>query len=211
MSFNPEQFARVLAQIVQAPRVHYLSVPITSGLQEIELLRRYGCGRDQLRRDRSSEFRGVIEYNERRAGELARQLRLAHPGISVINPGGLSVSGWGQADYMTMWKATILGQARALVITDETLLSPGGREEICLALRTGLPVKNSQLRWLTAQEIQNLDAQWREWLAEFWSPEQIEDYVPFIDFAALAPADVADNAGGFRAGMLLASMGRRLA
>jgi hypothetical protein len=190
------EFAYQLLRVINPGQVHYLSVPITSGLAEIELLRRYGCSREELRRDHAEEFRHeVIVPNERHAENYAKVLRERNPGICVINPGGLFVPGWGQDEYMAFWIGMIRQQVATLVFPPETIYSTGGRMELCLALQTQVPVVDLYLQPLSPAQLQHHLAAARNQLRQRWDQDQINAYLPYVDFQSLVPFAAPVDAG----------------
>jgi hypothetical protein len=105
----------------------------------------------------------------------------------VINPGGLYIPEWDQDKYMAFWVGVIRQQVATLVFPPETIYSTGGRVELSLALQLQMPVVDMQLKPLRAVDLWHHDGVVRGQMERYWSPEQVEAYMPYVDFQKLVP------------------------
>jgi len=121
--------------------VVYLSVPITSGRREFELLAALNCTRSELRTThRDRWLHEVVRPNEEDARLLAAQVRQVFDGLMVIDPSRVHIAEWGQDQYDRLWSALIQTYARRIVLAPGWAYSRGARLEVSLALDLMLPV-----------------------------------------------------------------------
>lgn len=133
----------------------YLSVPITTGRREFELMRDLDVDRRTLReshRDRWLE--SVVRPNERDAllwtDLFSESVGLGH---LVVNPGRLQRDEWTQEHYDDVWTGLLKRFPAKVVATPEWAYSRGARVEITLALDLGLTVLALDGRVLTAADL----------------------------------------------------------
>jgi len=147
----------------------YISVPITTGRREFELMRDLSVDRATLRRDFPDKWREhVVKANERDAllwtAAFSEGVGLGH---LVVNPGRLQRAEWSQAQYDDLWTSLLRRFPVQVVATPEWAFSRGARVEIGLALGLGRPVIALDGRTLTpldlAEQRDAADARLRSW------------------------------------------------
>jgi hypothetical protein len=174
--------------------VTYLSAPITTGYRDISLMRELGVTKDALRTIFPTEFRDrVIRPNEREAHKYAQMVRRrSSNGGVVVNPGALFVPDWSQRDYMNFWEETIRSYCMEVVLAPGWEYSSGARYEAAISLQTMLKLSDVHGHALSAVQLQQIDRRARnQLLSEGYSAQEIEAYMPMIDFVA-ASADTDD-------------------
>jgi hypothetical protein len=122
--------------------VAYLSVPITSGKRELELLAALHTSLGTLQSvHRDRWLAEVVTPNEQDAARYAATLRAQMAGTLVVDPSRMRVVGWDQNDYNTFWIALIERFAVRIIAAPGWEFSRGARGEIALALVRRLPVQ----------------------------------------------------------------------
>jgi hypothetical protein len=136
----------------------YVSVPITSGPREFQLIAELKCTREELRSVHRERWLGeVVRPNEQEALTYAARARALFPQVLVVEPARLHVSQWTQADYGTFWEALIRRFALRLVATPDWAFSSGSRQEVEVALEIGLPILDIQGSQLSAEDLRAAD------------------------------------------------------
>lgn len=133
----------------------YLSVPITTGRREFELMRDLGVDRAALRGEyRDKWLESVVRPNERDAllwtETFSEGVGLGH---LVVNPGRLQRDDWSQDHYDELWTSLLKTFPAKVVATPEWAFSRGARVEVALALQLGLPVLALDGTSLTAGDL----------------------------------------------------------
>src|SRR3712207_1365129 len=105
-----------------------MSVPLTSGVREIALMRELNVTSGELRRSHHRYWRAnVLERNILDARKFAEQLRSASAAHLVVDPSRLDVDGWDQSDYNTLWINLMKTYATRLVAAPGWEYSKGAR------------------------------------------------------------------------------------
>lgn len=137
-AFAPNDIALHHSLIFQAwrcalgqSRIIYLSGPITTGLRWIDALK---AGEANAQSD-------VIAANSQDLLAAAAALRTNATAI-VIEPASLTVGGWSQTDYLTLWTELIERHAGEVRFLEGWAFSNGCAHEFERALRLGIPTLN---------------------------------------------------------------------
>jgi len=195
---HPQLFEPLIEvlEAVGAPKgLVYVSVPITSGRREFELLRELRCDRSTLRsHHRDRWLTEVVKPNEAAAFSLAEIARRRHPDRIVLDPSRLHVTSWSQADFDQFWHMVIKAYCELLIVDRDWAFSRGARLEVALALAGGIPVQDPTGSLVTADvlltEARSAESALEEW---GWSSATIEEYLP--PFVELGPSSItADRA-----------------
>ena len=120
----------------------YLSVPITTGRREFELMAELGVDREVLRSEhREKWLEAVVRPNERDAllwtDAFSEGVGLGH---LVVNPGRLQRNDWTQEQYDELWTGLLKTFPATVVATPGWAFSRGARVEVALARQLGLPI-----------------------------------------------------------------------
>lgn len=122
----------------------YLSVPLTTGREFIELHARQNSkptDQERFRVDRS----GTLAQNRSRAHQAAEKLRTTLSGM-VIDPSRLvDIPDWEQADYHAFWSMVIEQYSEEVFFLEGWQYSVGCTIEFCTAVQLGLPIFTSKL------------------------------------------------------------------
>jgi hypothetical protein len=163
----------------------YVSVPITSGPRELQLLVKLGCTREQLRSEHRERWLAeVVRPNEREAVAYAARVRALFPQQLVVEPARLHVSQWSQKDYGTFWETLIRKFALRLIATPDWALSSGSRQEVEVAVEIGLPILDVRGHPQTSEDLVNADRSARDAARRFgFSDDETERYLPRLAFA----------------------------
>lgn len=202
MQITGTEFGRRLMKVVGAQMgVTYLSVPITTGYRDLQLMRELGVSKQELRERFGREHRErVIGPNEREAEKYAQMVRRLGLGRLVINPGDLYVPDWTQADYLGFWEEAIRSFALEVVLAPGWVFSDGSRFEVGVCLQSMVPIMDLYGRQLTPQALMEMDRRARsQLLGEGFSHAQIASYMPWVDFVgkSMDAAHFSEGAGGF--------------
>jgi hypothetical protein len=101
---------------------------------------------------------------------------------------------------MTFWEETIRNFCMEVVLAPGWEYSAGARYEAAVSLQTMLKLLDVHGRDLSPVQMQMIDARARATLlAEGFTQEVIDSYMPFIDFVATSanPADFTQSVKGF--------------
>ena len=138
-----EQLLEAYESVGAHEGVVYVSVPITSGRREFELMRELGCTRSELHSThRQRWLEEVIRPNEETADIMTSQARATFPGRVVVDPSRVHVSTWSADEYDRLWTTLIETYAKVLVVTPGWAFSRGAWVEVNLALRLGIEVRD---------------------------------------------------------------------
>jgi hypothetical protein len=182
---------RVYQTVGASEGVVYLSVPITSGRRELDLLERLHCARGELvtiHRDRW--IREVVQPNEEAATLFAKKTRARYAGQILVEPSPLTVDGWSQPQYHDFWTELIRRYARLVVVSDGWEFSRGCRREVAAALAAAIRVVDAEGRVLEAPRIAELDRQARSRLSR--SPLHESDAASYLEPIAGIEGDSID-------------------
>lgn len=176
----------MMAAGVQGRNVVYVSVPITSGQREVELMCRVGVRSSTELRAAEPELwrREVLEANEADAVANVADVRDA-PWVPdrfvVVDPSRMRVKGWDQDDYNRFWVRLMSEHVRFLVAAPGWEYSRGARTEIGYALSfpaEDLEVVDPAGHVIDAATLRTLAATARSTLAEMgWSPGEVDAYL----------------------------------
>ncbi len=166
--------------------ITYLSVPVTSGPREVDLISKAGVRWERFRQEQPDRLqREVIEPNIADADLIARSMREADTYGLVVDPSQLMVRGWLQDDYNRFWVQLMQRYAKKVVAGPGWNLSRGARGEIAFAVFLGLRVITTEGRQLQLDELLEQDANARAGLhAAGWTPTDIDQYLPTLDIAS---------------------------
>lgn len=170
----------------------YVSVPITTGIRELLLMRALGCSQQELREHHTEEWRRqVIQPNVWEARVYAARARSLHPEELVVEPARLYVPSWTQDDYAALWSHLISTYAVRMVVAPLWAFSQGARQEVLLAYGS-VPISSLLGQPLTATEITKEDSVARERLAEQgWADEVLDEYLPRLRLRTSSRSPVA--------------------
>jgi hypothetical protein len=164
----------------------YVTVPITTGLRELQLMRKFGCSRDVLKRDHPSDWMKYVKQpNEADAEAYALMVQLRYPDRLVLNPAALEVGTWSQDEYKTLWDDVIRVYCDTLVVTPDWAFSKGARDEVKSMVTYGRDVVDISGRRLTATFLRNADTQVRQHMEKLgWSVAAIDELLPPLGIEA---------------------------
>jgi hypothetical protein len=187
-----DDLLQVIEALGGAESLTYVSVPITSGRREFDLMERLGARTPAAARalDLDAWRDQVKAANERAAAQHVAAVRHRLPTDLVLNPAVLSKSGWEQDDYNGLWIDVIERYAKRVIATPEWAWSRGARIEIGAALFLGRGVESvdGQSRSL-ADLVAEVRACSDELEGRGWSTDEIDAILPpfAVDRPALAP------------------------
>jgi hypothetical protein len=181
-----------LVQAMVAAGVHnrnvvYVSVPITSGVREIDLMRKVGVrsSAEVREADPSLWAREVIQGNGRDALTTATRVREAAwlpKGSIVVDPSRMSISGWDQDDYNRFWVRLMTEYVRFLVATPGWEYSRGARTEVGYALTFSedqLQVVDQDGQRIEPEHLVAQAEKARASLVDLgWSMSEVDRYLP---------------------------------
>lgn len=167
--------------------VVYVSVPITSGQREVDLMRKVGAHSAGELRDVEPDLwrHNVLQANEVAAlthVEAVRRAPWVPGGFVVVDPSRMSITGWDQDDYNGFWVRLMTEHVRFLVATPGWEYSRGARTEVGYALtfdpadlqvvdEGGTPIHPDELRERAASVCSTF--------AEMgWSVDEAQAYLP---------------------------------
>jgi hypothetical protein len=177
----------MVAAGVSGRNVVYVSVPITSGIREVELMRKLGLRSsiDARGADPDLWTREVFDANVRDALLSATRVRDAAwlpKGAIVVDPSRMSISGWDQDDYNRFWVRLVAEHVRYLVATPGWEYSRGARTEVGYALTFAadqLQVVDQDGRPAASEKLVAQAEQARTTLIERgWSKAEVDRYLP---------------------------------
>jgi hypothetical protein len=185
---NEEHLVQALiAAGVRGRNIVYVSVPITSGQREVQLMRKLGVRSSAELRTTEPELwqREVLDANELDAlanVALVRDAPWLPPGFIVVDPSRMSVKGWDQDDYNRFWVRLMSEHVRFLVATPGWEYSRGARTEIGYALTFAvedLEVVDQAGQAIDGGALRTLAEVARSALADSgWNPDEVDAYLP---------------------------------
>ncbi len=132
----------------------YVSMPVSSGRREVETALRLDCEPSELRARFPDIWRQeVLAANGRDGQRIVEMARARYRERVVIDPSAITVDGWGQADYMSLWIACIDRFPVTAIASTGWEYSRGARSEIRHALDRGLAVEDAAGTPLLGREI----------------------------------------------------------
>lgn len=166
--------------------VIYVSVPITSGRLEIDLMVELGIRSPATLRSSFERLwlDRVVAPNSSRAKELADTVRSADwtDGRIVVDPSRLNIEGWDQDDYNSFWIDLMTSSVDLVVAAPGWEFSRGARGEISLAMKLGIEVVNSSGQQISVEELKNTgDTVRHELLVKGWSASAIDSVAPPLE------------------------------
>lgn len=177
--------------------VIYVSVPITSGVRELRLMRKLGCTREALQQDpnhREAWLELVVRPNERDARVHAARVRALFPRLLVVEPARLHVKDWDSSAYDDFWKKLIQRYALRVVVTPEWAFSRDARLEVNAAIRARLPIIDLDGAELPYGALAAHDQAARAAMAnDGWTADEIAGYLPPLSLEE-PPDGVAEQA-----------------
>jgi hypothetical protein len=165
--------------------IAYVSVPITSGRLELDLLLELNCSREDLRtRYRERWLNDVVYPNEQRAKLAVSQARGTFHDLLIVDPSRLHVPDWGQDTFDKLWRTLIERYARRLVLSPGWEFSRGARVEAALAVELRLEISDPLGRPLDLTDLRAIDEAARSALvAAGWTDRQVADLLPELTTA----------------------------
>lgn len=162
----------------------YVTVPITTGLREFQLMRELKCDRQVLReRHRDRWIAEVKVPNEADAEAYSLMVQLQNPDKLVLNPAALQVDGWSQQQYSSMWDLVLAQFCHKLVVTPDWAFSVGARHEVQQMLNYGREVTDMFGNRLTSDSIDEADKFATEQLFEMgWTKDEVSSVLPQLKF-----------------------------
>ncbi len=177
----------MVAAGVSGRNVVYVSVPITSGVREVELMKKLGLRSavEARQADPALWEREVFDANERDALASATRVREATwlpKGFIVVDPSRMSISGWDQDDYNRFWVRLMFEHVRYLVATPGWEYSRGARTEVGYALtfpEDQLQVVDQDGRRAEHEHLVTQAEHARASIRELgWSATEVDRYLP---------------------------------
>lgn len=164
--------------------VVYVTVPITTGLREFQLMHDLRCSREELRKDYRNEWlQRVKRPNEADAEAFALLVQLKYANRLVLNPAALQVDGWSQDDYTNMWDNVLLEFCDTLVVTPDWAFSSGARAEVQRMFLLGREVVDVFGKRVNSDSLMSADAAMKDRLTSMgWSMGEIDSLLPPMKF-----------------------------
>jgi len=162
----------------------YVTVPITTGLREFQLMRELRCDRAALRdRHRERWISEVKVPNEADAEAYSLIVQLQNPDKLVLNPAALQVEEWSQQQYSAMWELVLAQFCHKLVVTPDWAFSVGARHEVQQMLNYGREVTDMFGTRLTSKSLDEADRHATDQLLEMgWTKTDIEGVLPQLKY-----------------------------
>jgi hypothetical protein len=183
---NPHHLIQALQAAGADHNVAYLSVPVTSGPREVDLLNELGLTSPQeLRSVYGERWRHeVVQPNEQDAATLANTIRRASwaRGKVLVDPSRIHIDGWDQDDYNAFWISLMTEHAIVLVASSGWTFSRGARGEVGYALALNLEVVDVDGRSLDVDTLMVEAERARQRLRESgWPQNDVERYLPPVN------------------------------
>lgn len=182
--------------------VIYVTVPITTGLREFQLMRDLSCDREQLRKTHRDRWvREVKEPNEADAQAFALMVQLQHEDRLVLNPAALQIDSWAQDQYTETWNKVLSQFCDRLVVTPDWAFSVGARLEVQQMLLIGRGVYDVFGREQTPVLIEEGINRAESRLLEMgWSTDEVANLLPPVKIPrASVRMNHFDNTGVYEA------------
>lgn len=133
----------------------YVTVPITTGLREFNLMRELRCGRQELRTTHHSRWINEVKRpNEADAEAYALMTQMQYENRLVLNPAALQVADWSQDQYTNMWNQVLTEFCDVLVVTPDWAFSNGARLEVQQMFVLGREIVDIFGKKLTSEAVQ---------------------------------------------------------
>jgi len=131
----------------------YCSSELTSGYRAYQAMETFGAKTtDELKRKFGDGwFKETIQVpNEKEAELFATSVLLEQTDKTpVINPGPLSVPGWGQNEYLAFWEELISTRVRAVRFNKKWEYSSGCTFEFAVAMKADIPALDVEGKEIT--------------------------------------------------------------
>ena len=119
----------------------YVTVPITTGIREYQMMRILTRSREDLRRDFHDRWETEVKAaNEADAKAFTTMVQLLNEDRLVLNPAELQISKWTQLQYTELWNEVLTKFCDKVVLTPNWAFSNGARQEVQRMLLLGRPV-----------------------------------------------------------------------
>ena len=135
----------------QPGKAIYCSSELTSGRRWYDALRQHGAKSNSALKEKLGEadyqlcYQRNMDANKGWAERFAAIVRHGqNDGTDVINPGPLSVPGWGQDEYNALWEQLIRTRVREVRFNRNWQFSNGCTFEFAVAFDAGIPRLDSQ-------------------------------------------------------------------
>jgi hypothetical protein len=135
-------------------RAIYCSTELTSGLRLYEAMRTHKVNSvDKLDALDKNIYKNVKRANEQAAKSFAASVRAKQTdGTIVINPAPLSISDWGQREYLAFWDELIRTLVKEVHFNKDWQFSNGCTYELAVALDERLTTLDSDGTELSAEK-----------------------------------------------------------
>jgi hypothetical protein len=158
----------------------YVTVPITTGIREFQLMKRLSCSREMLRTSFKKDWELAVKHpNQADAEAYALMVKLRYPNRLVLNPAALEVEMWSQDQYTEMWNQVLVEFCDTLVVTPDWMFSKGAREEVQRMLLLGREVVDIFGKRLAPDMLARSDESMKERLVSLgWDEPTIDIMLP---------------------------------
>jgi hypothetical protein len=155
----------------------YVTVPITTGLREFNLMNDLKCDRSTLRIQHQERWLNEVKRpNEADAEAFALMVQLQYQDRLVLNPAALQVEGWSQDQYTSMWNQVLAEFCDTLVVTPDWAFSNGARLEVQQMFVLGREVVDVFGKRLSVEAVKNANELAFQKLNEMnWTKERIDE------------------------------------
>ena len=160
----------------------YVTVPITTGIREYQMMRILTRSREDLRRDFHDRWETEVKAaNEADAKAFTTMVQLLNEDRLVLNPAELQITKWTQLQYTELWNEVLTKFCDKVVLTPNWAFSNGARQEVQRMLLLGRPVVDVFGTQVTGTQIAAADNEARATLVDFgWSSSEAETLLPRI-------------------------------
>jgi len=182
MDITTSAILDALRSVGSSKGIVYVTVPITTGLREFQLMRELACTREELRSDPTKRERwskDVKEANEADAEAYSLMVQLQNPDRLVLNPAALQVEGWTQSHYSAMWNEVLSEFCDKLVVTPDWAFSVGARHEVQQMFSLNRAIVDVFGNPLTSDSVEKADTLAKEQLLEMgWERAIADEMLP---------------------------------
>jgi len=182
MDITTSAILDALRSVGSSKGIVYVTVPITTGLREFQLMRELACTREELRSDPTKRERwtkDVKEANEADAEAYSLMVQLQNPDRLVLNPAALQVEGWTQSQYSAMWNEVLSEFCDKLVVTPDWAFSVGARHEVQQMFSLNRAIVDVFGNPLTSDSVEKADTLAKEQLLEMgWERAIADEMLP---------------------------------
>jgi len=191
-AFNVDQMINSILDTIKCvggdQGVVYVTVPITTGLREFQLMKDLKCSRESLRQDYNGDWLDRVKRpNEADAEAFALLVQLRFANRLVLNPAALQVDGWSQENYTKLWDQILLEFCDTLVVTPDWAFSSGARAEVQRMLDLGREIVDVFGKRVSVETLMTADAATKGRLGSMgWESGEINQRLPKMDFGRRA-------------------------